>query len=169
MPAPGDDSWLRNVKLPGVVELIRKTWDILSKLPGGGKLYAAWLGRLVPYTATIRSEVLELGPGSARVLMKDRPQLRNHLSSLHAVALCNLAELTANLALAYSLPPNSRFIVKQLSISYLKKARGPITARAACDVPADNQARSYVIRVELTDASNACVATAEIESQVGPA
>jgi hypothetical protein len=100
--------------------------------------------------------------------MSDRKGLRNHLQSVHAVALVNLAELTGNVALAYSLPDDARFIVSGLSIEYLKKARGTLTAVSDCPVPASNQRREYEVPVSIRDQSGDEVARAVLRSLVGP-
>ena len=67
--------------------------------------------------------------------MADRRAVRNHLDCVHAIALANLAELAGNVALAYSLPDDARFIVSGMEIEYLKKARGMITAIGESPVP----------------------------------
>ena len=98
-------------------------------------MFSRLVGLFVPYAGTLNADVLEMSDGSAVVTMPDRRGVRNHLNSIHALALANLGELTANLALLTLCPPNGRFIVTRLEVDYLKKARGPLTC--TCDVPSD--------------------------------
>ncbi len=74
--------------------------------------------------------------------MRDRRAVRNHLDCVHAIALANLAELAGNVALAYSLPDDARFIVSGMEIEYVKKARGTITAIGESPVPRTACARA---------------------------
>lgn len=146
----------------------RDLWDRLHRLPGGKRLFSRFVGAMAPYTDTIRADIELLERGRAEVSMRDRPRLRNHLRSVHAIALVNLAELTGNAALSYALPDDARFIVAGLSIEYLKKARGTIRAVCECPVPDSNERREYQIPVSLRDATGAEVARATIRSLVGP-
>lgn len=132
---------------------IRELWNRVHRLPGGTRLFSELVGRFAPYTGTIRGHVVELSPGYAKVLMKDRPELRNHLRSVHAIALANLGELAGNIAVAYSLPDDARFIVGGLSIDYLKKARGTLTAESRPALPAVIESNVEVpVVVEIRDA-----------------
>jgi uncharacterized protein (TIGR00369 family) len=147
---------------------IRALWDRLRDLPAGPRLFSMLMSQAIPYTGSISARVLELRPGFARVAMADRAKLRNHLHSLHAVALANLAEYTGNLALAYSLPDGARFIVKDLSISYLKKARGRIVAECSCPVPTSSETHDYLLEVTLQDEQGETVTRAKLSTRVGP-
>ena len=147
---------------------VRTTWDRLQAVPGGRRVFSLMVGRLARYTGTIGAVVEELRPGFARVTMGDTPLVRNHLRSVHAVALANLAELTGNVALAYALPDDARFIVAGMDLRYVKKARGTITGTTRCPIPTSSATADVEVPVELRDANNDLVATAVLHSRVGP-
>lgn len=149
---------------------VLKQWARLSRLPFGRRLFSFLVGVTVPYAATIHADVQELLPGHARVVMKDRRRLRNHLRSLHAVALTNLAELTGNLALMSRQPARgARWIVTGFDSDYVKKARGPITAQCKINALDWSQAQPLQGHVELRDATGELVMVARPRWKLGPA
>ena len=99
---------------------LRVQWERLRAVPGGKLLLSKALGLYVPYTGSVDPRIEDLGPGYAKVSMKER-RVRNHLRSVHAIALANLAELTGNLAMMYAMPATARFIVTHFSIEYLSE------------------------------------------------
>ena len=143
-------------------------WDRLRPLPGGRRLFSWLLWRLVPYTGTVRPHVLELRPGYAKVTMRDRRRVRNHLHSIHAIALANLAEVTSGLAVTASLPANARGIPVGLSITFLKKARGALTAEARCPIPDVSRDAELDFVSEIKDASGDVVARTTVRWRIGP-
>jgi uncharacterized protein (TIGR00369 family) len=150
------------------VTWIREAWKLLERLPGGKRVYASLLGQVIPYSGSIHPTFVTLEPGHAVVMLEDRRAVRNHLGSIHAIALCNLAELAGNAAIACSLPDTARFIVKRIEIDYLKKARGTITASCTCPTSLGDTRTEYVIEVSLTDATNNTVAAVKMVTLVGP-
>ena len=77
--------------IPGLKRpTISTLWGRMSRLPLGRRAFSLLIGRAAPYTGTVGATVLELGDGRSRVELRDRPHVRNHLKSIHAVALINL-------------------------------------------------------------------------------
>ncbi len=148
--------------------VIRRAWDTLEGLPGGKRLFSEFVGRAATYTGTIGAVVIELRQGFARVEMRDRAGVRNHLSCVHAIALANLAELTGNIAMGYSLPDDARFIVAGLSIEYLKKARGTITGECHAPIVSRSTREEYPVEVVMRDVAGDVVARATLRTLVGP-
>jgi acyl-coenzyme A thioesterase PaaI-like protein len=152
----------------GSRNLVRQAWDVLSRVPGGKAVFSRLVGTMAPYTGTIHAQVTVLRPGYAEAQLADRRAVRNHLDCVHAIALANLAELAGNVALAYSLPDDARFIVSGIEIEYTKKARGTITAIGEPPVPQTSARAAYDVPVALRDASGEVVARAVLHSLVGP-
>lgn len=121
--------------MPQPTAPILRQWRAISRLPIGPWLFSRLAGWTVPYAATIRARVVELEPGKARAQMRDRRRVRNHLKSIHAVALVNLAEMTANLALMALQPKDGRWIITGIEADYVKKARGRV--EASCEIDGD--------------------------------
>ncbi len=147
---------------------IRDSWDRLSKVPGGKNVFSRLVGIAAPYTGSMGARVIELRPGYARTLLDDRRRVRNHLDCIHAIALANLAELTGNVAVAYTLPDDARFIVSGMSIDYVKKARGPITGESTCPIFDTSEKQEVEIEVSLKDREGEEVAHAVLRTLIGP-
>ena len=120
------------MRSPGKTLLRR--WTRLRPLPGGTWLFSRIFGWRVPYSGSVRPHIRVLAPGHAEVDIPDRRRNRQHLGSIHAIALLNVAEQASGLALLTGLPDGIRGIVTQISMQYFKKARG--TIRAVCHVTA---------------------------------
>ena len=102
-----------------------------SRWPFGKQLISAIVGIRAPYFSTIHPLILELAPGHCRVQIKDQRAVRNHFGTIHAGAMCTLSELTGGLAVDASLPKNLRWIPREMTVRYLKKAKGTLIAHCS--------------------------------------
>ena len=133
---------------------IMRWWDRLQRFPAGGWLFSFFLSRYAPYSGSISPRVEVLGAGYARVSIRDRKKVRNHLKSIHAIALINLGEVATGLAVLTSINNNMRGIVLGLEAEYLKKARGKLVANAKFELPQEIDDQTPVrVTAELLDQS----------------
>jgi acyl-coenzyme A thioesterase PaaI-like protein len=144
-------------------------WRRFSSLPGGRWLFSRLVRFAVPYTATIGANIQELRPGYARVTLRDRKKVRNHLNSIHALALGNLGEMTSGMAAMLALPPGVRSIVTGMSIEYLKKARGTLTAESQPEIPATvTGPMELTVHCDIRDEAGDVVARTHVNWRLSP-
>jgi acyl-coenzyme A thioesterase PaaI-like protein len=156
------------VPFPAPGERLRSLWRRLAPLPGGKTLFSLLLGRITPYSGTIGARVEELEPGFCRAALRDRRRVRNHLASVHAMALANFAELTSGLAVLAGLAPGVQGIVTGFSITYQKKARGRLIAECRVSGLEVTAEREQEAAVTVTDAAGDVVARATARWRLRP-
>jgi acyl-coenzyme A thioesterase PaaI-like protein len=147
---------------------LRKQWRRASAIPGGKWLFSRLLSLRVPYTGSLGAVVQSLEPGYCEVKLHDNRRLRNHLHSIHAMALANLGEMVTGLALVNGLPNDTRAILTGFSIDYLKKARGTLLAQCRCSLPVNNDPGDLDIEGEIRDGDGSVVATVRARWRIGP-
>ena len=145
---------IANKLVEGNKNVVRMAWDTLGNLPLGDRAFSKLVGLMAPYTGSVGARVVELRPDYAKVVLRDRWGVRNHLTSVHA--------------LAYTIPDDARFIVAGFDIEYLAKARGDITAITDQELPRTADKREYPVVVEMFDRKGTLVARATLRTLVGP-
>lgn len=151
-----------------VGEKLLRIWNRCEKLPMGKRLFSLILGITIPYTGSIRGRVEHLEPGHAVVVLPDRRRVRNHLNSVHAIALANMAELSTGLAMISGLPSGTNAILVGLNVSYEKKARGELRAECRCVVPDAKTRQEVAIDTAIIDEAGDIVTRATATWLVGP-
>ena len=116
-----DSADLDRRRCTGSSRLHRASRGLIGRRDGDSKLLAtfgsgwracpadSWLfSRAVcfkaPYFGTISPLFTVLETGRCEAIIKDRRRVHNHIGTVHAIALCNLAELTAGVMTDASLP-----------------------------------------------------------------
>lgn len=148
--------------------LLRDNWKRLSTKPLGKWIFSRLVGFMAPFSGSIGAKVEVLQPGHGVVTLQECRKVRNHLKSVHAIALMNLAELVTGLTLMNSLKDNSRGILTAIQMQYHKKARGFLTAECYCEVPEDNMEKEIILSGEIKDLAGDVVATATATWLIGP-
>lgn len=118
-----------------------------------------------PYFWTIRPRFLQLDPGAVRAHVPLRCAVTNHLGTMHAIAMCNAAELVAGTATELSVADGLRWIPVGMTVRYVAMARTDVTAAATLPAVLD-AAGDVVVPVTLTDTSDTVVFTAEVTMRV---
>jgi acyl-coenzyme A thioesterase PaaI-like protein len=154
--------------MPGVESIAVERWSRARGSRLGRWLFSRALGRFAPYTGTIGARVEELEPGRSVVTMRDRKAVRNHLNSIHAVALSNLTEVSGSFAVIASMQPDTRMIPVRLETEYVKKARGPVTAEGSCELPEPGFEGELQGNVTIRDSAGDEVARGRVTVLIGP-
>ena len=143
-------------------------WKRLESKPLGKMLFSRAICFKAPYFATIAPRFEELRPGYARVTMKKRRAVTNHIGTVHAIAMCNLAELAAGTLTEISIPESMRWLPKGMTVEYLKKSSGGIQAVATLPEVAEGAGRDVPATVEMKDDAGELVCRATITMWVSP-
>ena len=109
-------------------------------------------------------------PGRCEASIAHRRKVTNHIGTVHAIALCNLAEFAGGLMTDVSIPASMRWIPKGMTVEYLGKANGTMRAVATPDVAPVEAAQGYEmpVTVVVTDPGDAPVFRARIAMWVSP-
>jgi len=93
--------------------------------------------------------------------------VRNHLRSVHAIALANLGELAGGLAMTTVLPAGVRGIVTAIDVTYAKKARGRLLAESRVVVPEVHGDLEHDVHAGIHDAAGELVAAVRVRWRLG--
>ncbi len=128
------------------------------------------LGKSVPFAIHTGVELIDLSSVQAVARLAQRPEVSNHIGTVHAGALFTLAEAASGAAMAGIFAEQIhviRSVVSDAHIKYIKPSRGVVTATGKPSLPvgaiqAELAATARVvfdIQVEIEDESGANVAT----------
>jgi len=148
---------------------VYQLWQRFGHNAVGRKIFNFLFARAVPYSGSIHANILTLEPGKVTIELKDRRKVRNHLKSIHAIALANLGELASGLSMISAIPAETRAIVVNLQIEYLKKARGRLLATGTAKPPKEvTEPTKTTVKAVIEDADGDVVATLKVDWLLSP-
>ena len=114
----------------------------------GNEGYGAAIGKIAPYFSTISPNFVELRQGYCEITVVNQVNVHNHLGSVHAIAMCNGAELVAGLVTDVSIPNDKRWIPVGMTVRYLTMAKHDLRIFTNCENVDWNQDGDIDIDVE---------------------
>jgi uncharacterized protein (TIGR00369 family) len=143
-----------------------KTFNKMSQLPLGKALFSKMVCRVAPYFSSISPLIEELETKRCVVTMKKTRKVTNHLKTVHAIAMCNMAELAGGMMTDASIPSGARWIPSGMSVEYLKKAKTDLTATADGSQVDWTREGTVQVPVSITDTTGEEVFRAQITMNI---
>jgi acyl-coenzyme A thioesterase PaaI-like protein len=142
----------------------------ITRWPAGQLIFSRLVCLKAPYFATIAPRFVALEPGRCEVRIRDRRRVHNHIGTVHAIALCNLAELSAGVMTDATIPADMRWIPKGMSVEYLKKAVGTLHGVATPEAAVRSAVDGYEwpVNVQVTNGAGEAVFHARVMMWVSP-
>jgi acyl-coenzyme A thioesterase PaaI-like protein len=105
-------------------------WQSFASRPGGKWAFSRLLCLKAPYFGSIRPRFEVLRPEYCEVRMRKRRAVLNHIGTVHAIAMCNMAELAGGTMTEVTIPSTHRWIPKGMTVKYLRMGRTDLVAVA---------------------------------------
>lgn len=141
-------------------------WRRLKGSALGRWLHARVVCTVAPYFGSIKPVFTVLEPGHVQIRFKNRRAVQNHLRSVHAIAMCNAAELAGGTCIDASLRADMRWIPVGMTVQYLKMAKTDLVANCQLEHWDWSEPQDVVIPVELTDTHGVKVFHADITMRI---
>ena len=144
-------------------------WQRMSKWFCEKWMFSELLCLKAPYFASIRPRFEALRPGYSEVHMTKRRAVLNHIGTMHAIAMCNMAELVGGTVTDATIPITHRYIPKGMTVEYLKKAETSLRAIAELEpIPSLDGTVELPVTVNVLDTRDQTVFRAVITMWVSP-
>ena len=148
--------------------LALRLWTRLNGSAFGRWAFTRIICFRAPYFSSISPLFVTLEPGHAVVTMRKRRKVKNHIGTIHAIAMANLCEIAAGVLTEVSTPADMRWIPKGMNIQYLGKAATKISATAELPAVSSGEKQDTVVSVDVRDTSGTIVVHADITMYVTP-
>lgn len=148
---------------------MRKTLKLYKKAinyPFGKKLFGLGICLNAPYFLSIRPKIIEIESNYVEIKIKKRKAVTNHINTVHAIAMCNMAEFAGGLMTEVSVKDKSRWIPSGMTVKYLKKAKSDLTAISDGTGIDWSKEGETLVPVIIKDKNDETVFTAEITMNI---
>lgn len=132
----------------------------------GNEDFTKMVTEFAPYFQTIDPVFVDLKPGYAELTFANQKKVHNHLGTVHAIAMCNAAELVAGMMTEVSIPENLRWIPVGMTVRYLAKAKTDLRAVARGEDVDWTKKGDTDVSVVIYDTDNREVFTAAITMHI---
>lgn len=132
----------------------------------GSEKFSAAIGQVAPYFSTIDPVFVTLRPGFAEIRIANQRKVHNHIGTVHAIALCNGAELVAGTCTDASIPAGARWLPVGMTVQYLAKAKSDIRVVTEAEAVDWSQPGTIDVPVSAYDTDGQKVFTAVISMNV---
>lgn len=145
---------------------ILKLWKTFGKNNFGKWLVSKIVCLKAPYFSSIKPRFISIEPGRVEVAIRKRRRVHNHIKTVHAIAMCNAAELAGGTCIDVSLSSQFRWIPVGMTVQYLKMAKTDL--RIVCQVKDYqwNEPQDVIMPVSVLDESGDEVFHADITMRV---
>ena len=139
-----------------------RAYNTCQRIPLGKTIFSQLVCSQAPYFGSIKPRFQELRPGLCEITMKKRRAVQNHLKSVHAIAMCNICELTAGTLLEVTLPQEYRWIPNRMTVEYLKIAKTDLKAHGQIESVDWANTTEFPMTIDVSDTNGVEVMRAVI-------
>lgn len=149
-------------------------WKSANALPViggllGKRIFTAAYTFKAPYFGSIAPRVVDMRPNYGEVVVPNRRRNRNHIGTVHAIAVCNGLEMAMGSLAEATVPDDKRWLPKGMEVAYLAKSTGDVTCVAETDQAQwDGDDRNLPVRVRGVLADGTVVVEGTIHLWVTP-
>ena len=141
-------------------------WKRLGKSNFGRWLVSKIVCFKAPYFSSIKPKFVEIKPGYVELKFAKRRAVLNHINTVHAIAMCNAAELAGGTCLDVSLDSRFRWIPVGMEVKYQKMAKTDLRAVCKVDDYQWDEEQDVVMPVGVFDTNGVEVFHADITMRV---
>jgi acyl-coenzyme A thioesterase PaaI-like protein len=132
----------------------------------GNEGYGDAVAKIAPYFGTISPRFKSLRPGYCALEIANTNAVHNHLGTLHAIAMCNGAELAAGLTTDVSIPEQRRWIPTAMNVRYLALAKTDVLVVCDGDTIDWSALGDISVPISISDANGQEVVHASITMKI---